>query len=114
MLNYFLSINFLILIIFTIFIAKVFISTLREPSLNRKDLREPSLNRKDLWALTSVGPTKYNPVLDPQADYVSADSHTINKWCCNPTNLIQIINRKEPINNFRKLIEALKEVVLKI
>ena len=28
-------------------------------------LREPSVNRKDLRALTLVGPTRDNPVLDP-------------------------------------------------
>ena len=29
--------------------------------------REPSVNRKDLQALTIVGPTSDNPVLDPLA-----------------------------------------------
>ena len=31
-------------------------------------LREPTVNRKDLQALTLVGPTRNNPVLDPLAE----------------------------------------------
>ena len=34
---------------------------------NQPTLREPSVNRKDLRALTLVGPTRYNPILDPLA-----------------------------------------------